>query len=168
MNDPSAPGSGRLLSRTELAALAEHRYFGAVTRGDLAAILDCFTDDAEIIIRHGDQPTRVLQASPTTGQPHISEFWKHLNANFEAAFTAFEHFVDEPAQRCAATFDVTLRPRPQSPYFERGTLRLYNCNFFWVRDGRIARMIVYYANPDTGGDAVGKPTGYPPAAAAVD
>jgi len=24
-------------------------------------------------------------------------------------------------------------------------------------------MIVYYANPDTGGDGPGKPTGYPPA-----
>ena len=30
-----------------------------------------------------------------------------------------------------------------------------------VRDGRIAKMIVYYANPDTGGDAPNKPTGYP-------
>ncbi|MBU6377457.1 MAG: nuclear transport factor 2 family protein [Gammaproteobacteria bacterium] len=164
MIETNFSGRGGLLSRTELADLAEHSYFGAVTRGDLAAILDCFTEDAEIVIRHGDQPTRVLRARAEPGVPHISEFWKHLNANFEAAFTGFEHFIDEPAQRCAATFDVTLRPRPQSPYLQRGTLRLKNCNFFWIRDGRIARMIVYYANPDTGGDPVGKPTGYPPQA----
>ena len=151
------------LDRDELAELAEQRYFGAVARGDLAAVLDCFTDDAEIIIRHGDQPTRTMRANPSPGVPHISEFWLHLNGNFDASFTDFEHFVDEPAQRCAATFNVTLRPKAGSPYVPRGTLTLYNCNFFWVRDGRIAKMIVYYANPDTGGDGPGKPTGYPPA-----
>jgi ketosteroid isomerase-like protein len=167
MNDVHAMPAfgGSLLSRSELADLAEHRYFGAVARADLSAVLDCFTNDAEIIIRHGDLPTRLMQARPAPGVPHLSEFWKHLNANFDAAFTGFEHFVDEAAQRCAATFDVTLRPKPDSPYAARGTLQLKNCNFFWVRDGRIARMIVYYANPDTGGDPAGKPTGYPPAAA---
>jgi len=45
----------------------------------------------------------------------------------------------------------------------RGTLTLKNCNFFEVEDGRIARMMVYYSNPDTGGDMAGKPTGFPPA-----
>lgn len=150
------------LSRDELVALAEHRYFGAVARADLDAVLTCFTDDAEVIIRHGDLPTRVMRARAEPGVPHISEFWKHLNANFDAAFTDFEHFADEPAQRCACVFDVTLRPKPNSPYVSRGTLQLKNCNYFWIRDGRIAKMIVYYANPDTGGDGPNKPTGYPP------
>ena len=149
------------LTHVQLAELAEHRYFGAVARGDLTAVLACFTDDAEVIIRHGDLPTRIMRARPTGDIPHISEFWRHLNGNFDASFTDFEHFVDESAQRCACTFEVTLRPKATSPYVARGTLRLHNCNFFWVRDGRIAKMIVYYANPDTGGDAPNKPTGYP-------
>ena len=88
-----------LLSRTELADLAEHRYFGAVARADLAAVLDCFTDDADVVIRHGDLPTRVMQARPAPGVPHISEFWRHLNANFDAAFTS-------PLQRAIDTATV--------------------------------------------------------------
>lgn len=150
------------MTRDELITLAEQGYFGAVARSDLRAVLECFTDDAEVIIRHGDLPTRVMHAQPLTGGAHISEFWRHLNGNFEASFTNFEHFADEHAQRCACTFDVTLRPKPASPYASHGTLQLHNCNFFWVRDGRIAKMIVYYANPDTGGGP-GKPTGYPAA-----
>jgi hypothetical protein len=91
----------------------------------------------------------------------MREFWSHLNANYDASFGQFDHVVDVEAQRCAATFVVTLAPKPGSAYAARGTLTLLNCNFFWLENGLIARMIVYYANPDTGGPAAGKPTGYP-------
>lgn len=153
------------LTRAYCIELVENRYFGNVRRERLADVLDCFTADAVIVIRHGDHPTRVMKASPGPGESHISEFWRHLNANYSACFEDFEHFIDLDAARCAATFRVTLAPKPGSAYAARGTLTLHNCNFFWLDDGRIARMVVYYANPDTGGPAEGKPTGYPPAAA---
>lgn len=149
------------LSRADCVALVEDRYFGNVTRERLADVVDCFTADAEILIRHGDNPTRVMKANPKPSETHISEFWKHLNANYRASFDDFEHFIDLDANRCAATFRVTLAPKPGSAYAPSGTLTLQNCNFFWLENGRIARMIVYYANPDTGGASAGKPTGYP-------
>lgn len=148
-------------TRAEFVELVEDRYFGNVSRERLAEVVDCFTPAAEILIRHGDAPTRVMKANPAPGEVHISEFWKHLNANYAAKFEDFEHFIDVDAARCAATFRVTLAPKPGSAYASRGTLTLLNCNFFWLENGRIARMIVYYANPETGGPAEGKPTGYP-------
>ena len=61
------------LTHAQLAELAEQRYFGAVARGDLAAVLACFTDDAEVIIRHGDLPTRIMRARPSDeiGRAHV-------------------------------------------------------------------------------------------------
>jgi ketosteroid isomerase-like protein len=150
-----------MLDRAQLIDLVENRYFGNVSREDVAAVAACFTADAEVVIRHGDAPTRVMKAAPRAGEQDMREFWRHLNANYHASFDRFEHFIDVEAQRCAATFVVTLAPKPGSAYAARGTLTLLNCNFFWLENGRIARMIVYYANPDTGGPAVGKPTGYP-------
>jgi hypothetical protein len=135
----------------------EDRYFGNVSRDRQAEVLDCFTADAEILIRHGDLPVRHLKARPEPGEPHLGDFWKHLNGNFAASFTAFEHFVDVAAQRCAATFTVTLTPRPGSAYAAQGVQTLQNCNFFWFRDERVRKMIVYYSNSAGQG-----PTGYPP------
>lgn len=149
------------LSRANYVALVEDRYFGNVARERLAAVVDCFTADAEIVIRHGDNPTRVMKANPRSGEAHISEFWKHLNANYQASFDHFQHVIDLDANRCAATFQVTLAPKPGSAYAASGTLTLENCNFFWLENGKIARMVVYYANPDSGGTSTAKPTGYP-------
>jgi hypothetical protein len=150
------------VTRNQIIDLVERRYFGSVTRGDVAATGACFTADAVITILHGDNPPRILQAAPDANEAHISEFWRHLCANYDARFDQFEHFIDESAARCAATFAVTLTPKPLSPHYSRGVLRLRNCNFFWLRNDLIEAMTVYYANPDTGGDALGKPTGYPP------
>lgn len=150
-----------MLTRAGLIELVEEHYFGNVTREDVEAVAACFTADAEIIIRHGDAPTRLMKATPGPGETDMREFWRHLNANYRATFERFEHIVDVEAQRCAATFVVTLAPKRGSAYAPRGALTLLNCNFFWLENGRIARMIVYYANPDTGGPSAGKPTGYP-------
>lgn len=151
------------LTRRELVELCEQRYFGGVARENLDAVLDCFTPDALVVIRHGDNPERRFHGQPAADQQHLSEFWKHVNGHFVAGFGDFAHYVDAEQQRIASTFVVTLTPKPGSPYVARGTLTLKNCNFFEVEDGRIARMMVYYSNPDTGGDMAGKPTGFPPA-----
>ncbi len=151
------------LTRTELVDLCENRYFGNVVRERLDAVLDCFSPDTLVVIRHGDNAERRFYGRPQGDALHISEFWKHLNANFDARFEDYEHVVDLEQQRIASTFLVTLAPKASSSYLSRGTLQLKNSNFFWVEDGRIARMLVYYSNPDTGGDPVGKPSGYPPA-----
>ena len=73
--------------------------------------------------------------------------------------------MDEANERCAATFLVTLTPKPDSAYRDAGVQRLRNCNFFRCRDGLIHEMTIYYSNPGTAGgaDAHGfpRPTGFP-------
>lgn len=150
-------------ARAAYVDLVENRYFGSVERGRIADIRACFTDDAVVTIRHGDNPVRVFKARPAAGEQPLEAFWEHICANFDPRFTEFEHVIDVEGGCCAATFLVTLVPKPASVYRPRGTLTLRNCNFFWLDGGRIARMIVYYSNPDSGGTDGAKPTGYPPA-----
>ena len=81
-------------------------------------------------------------------------------------FTEFVHYVDTGGERCAATFLVTLTPKPDSSYRDAGVQRLRNCNFFRCRDGLIHEMTIYYSNPGTAGDAEAhgaRPTGFPQA-----
>jgi hypothetical protein len=150
----------------EFVQLVEERYFGNVSRGRQAEVLACFTSDAEIVIRHGDLPVRILKGQPGPGESHLSDFWRHVNGNFQASFTEFQHFVDVANQRCAATFTVSLTPKPGSTYQALGRQTLHNCNFFWLRESLIERMVVYYSNPDAAAANIpqaNRPTGYPPA-----
>jgi len=144
--------------------LVERRYFGAVMAEDLTAVEGCFTPDAEIVIYHGDNPVRRFYGRPAPGQQPLRAFWAHLCGNYAAHFGQFRHVVDPAHGCCAATFVVTLTPKPHSPYLATGPLTLNNCNFFWCADGLIVRMIIYYANPTLGaqlGLASAGPTGFP-------
>lgn len=149
-------------ARATMVDLVENRYFGNVSRGAIAQVRACFTDDAIVTIRHGDFPVRMFKARPAAGEARLEEFWEHLCANYDARFTDFEHVLDPAGECCSATFTVSLTPKPDSQYRSSGTLRLDNCNFFWLENGRIARMIVYYSNSGSGGAGGAKPTGYPP------
>jgi hypothetical protein len=140
--------------------LVEEDYFGSVSREDVAAALACFTPDAKVTIYHGDAPERRFAMAPGDGESPLRDFYGHLLANYMPRFSGFCHFVDVPGERCAATFDVALAPKPGSAYLDAGTRRLKNCNFFRCRDGKICEMIIYYADP--GADA-GVPTGFPKA-----
>lgn len=144
--------------RSDYIRLVEETYFGNVSRADIPAVLACFTPDANVVIYHGDRDPRRYRAAAAGEGEHLSTWYAHLTGNFEPRFTEFHHYVDVEAQRCAATFLVTLTPRPGSPLAVHGIQRLRNCNFFDCRDGRIAAMTVYYANPAA---APAMPTGYP-------
>ena len=148
-------------SRDYYVNLVENDYFASVAREDIAAALRCFTPDAHVTIYHGDAPARRFAAAPKAGESPIREFYDHLLANYVPRFSGFLHFVDPPSERCAATFDVELSPKPDSPYLGAGKRHLKNCNFFQCRDGKIHDMIIYYADP---GANPGGPTGFPKAA----
>ena len=154
------------MTRDDYVDLVERRYFGSVTRADIPAVVDCFTEDAAVTIYHGDAAPRRFKAAPAAGETPLPRFFEHLLANYEAEFTEFVHYVDEGNERCAATFLVTLTPKPDSAYRDAGVQRLRNCNFFRCRDGLIHEMTIYYSNPSTAGgaDAHGsRPTGFPQA-----
>jgi hypothetical protein len=151
-------------TRDHYIKLVEKDYFGNVMAEDIVAVVACFTPDAEITIYHGDNPIRRFYGQPTTDQQPLRAFWDHLCGNYTAHFGNFTHIVDDAYECCAATFIVTLTPKPNSAYLATGTLTLNNCNYFWCRDGKIHRMTIYYANPTLGAklglNSVG-PTGFP-------
>ncbi len=152
------------LTRGAIIRLVETEYFGSVTRGDIPAVLACFTRDAEVKIYHGDNPVRHFSMSPRRGRSPLAHFYEHLTGHFHARFVDFQNFIDLPARRSAATFTVRLRPYRKSPHYASGSLVLNNCNFFEYRRGRIAQMTIYYANPTLGkklGQASVGPTGFP-------
>ena len=152
------------MTRDDYVALVEERYFGNVSREDIPAVVACFTADATVTIYHGDAEPRVFRARPGAGETPLPRFFEHLLANYAPRFTEFVHYVDEAGERCAATFLVTLTPKPGSAYGDAGVQSLRNCNFFRCRDGLIHEMTIYYSNPGTaaGVDAHGaRPTGFP-------
>ena len=135
----------------------ERRYFGNVSADDLQAVRDCFADDAEVLIRHGDNPERRYSPSPGPGQEPLGSFFEHLCGNYDCWFGHFRHTIDIDRQRAASRFVVRLTPKPGGLYADHPTQQLLNSNFFEFAGGRISFMLINYANaagPDT-------PTGYP-------
>ena len=144
--------------------LVEDNYFGNVMKEDIPAAVAAFTDDAQVVIYHGDNAVRRFYGNPTGNQLPLEAFYDHLLSNYDALFEGFEHTIDVESQRCAANFTVTLTPKPGSAYEEMGTLTLNNSNFFRCRDGKIYYMVIYYANPTLGaklGTQTASPTGFP-------
>lgn len=151
-------------ARADYIKLVEKDYFGNVMSGDLDAVVACFTPAAEITIFHGDNEIRRFFGKPAAGQQPLRAFWEHLCGNYDSHFGNFQHIVDDAHECCAATFIVTLKPKPNSAYLATGTLTLNNCNYFWCKDGKIDRMTIYYANPTLGaklGLTSTGPTGFP-------
>ena len=147
------------LERNDYIRLVEEDYFGNVVTGDLQKVLDCFTEDTAVTIRHGDNPPRLFSKNGAEGTGELQDFYKHLCGNFTPWFGDFDHYIDVPEQRCSCTFVVKLSPLPGSDYLDAGPQTLRNCNFFKYRDGKIEEMIIYYSNHESGLEQT--PTGYP-------
>ena len=145
-------------TRPAVIEFVEQTYFGNVQRQDIDAVMDCFNPEAEVFIRHGDNPLRHFSADPASGIDYLRDFYSHLCGNYEIQFDRFQHFVDLEAQRSACYFRVRLQPLPDGQYADAGLQELNNCNFFEYADGRIGHMIIYYSNTGSDRDA---PTGYP-------
>ena len=152
-----------MIDRDACIELIEQTYFGNVRRGDLDATMACFTPDARVIIRHGDNPERRFGVKPDTGETALRNFYAHLCGNYTTWFGAFHHTIDGNEDRAASRFTVRLSPKPDKLYADAGDQELLNCNFFEFRNGLISHMIIYYSNPAAGGrQQPGTPTGYPP------
>ncbi len=152
------------MDRETCIAFIEQTYFGNVEAGDIDAVMECFTEQAEVIIRHGDNPLRFFQVRPSGDATGLRDFYTHLCGNYAASFNDFEHFIDGTENRAACYFKVRLRPKPDGLYAEAGPQELLNCNFFEFEAGLINHMIIYYANPqsvEVDGRSAETPTGYP-------
>ena len=124
------------LDHADYPKLVEEAYFGAVMACDLEAILACFTDDAEVIIYHGDNPVREFRKTPGKGETDLREFYAHLCGNYHPHFEGFLHVVDTQQGRAASKFTVTLTPRDDGLYAGEEALTLNNSNFFLYRDDK--------------------------------
>ena len=152
------------LKRSEYVRLMRDTYFSAVVREDYDAVMACFTKDGHVTIYHGDNPIQRFYKTPKRGQQSFSTFYGHLFENYHVQFGDYHFVVDVQERTCAATFVPKLRPKRNSAYLDTGRLQLNNCNFFWYRRGKIAEMIIYYANPRLGrklGLAPKMPTAFP-------
>jgi ketosteroid isomerase-like protein len=118
------------LSRDALIDLAINRYFANVDAKNMAAVLDCFNDEALL----------TTQTSFTThaGKPAIERMFADLFGAWETlVHKDFTITVDEINGRIAASFEAVLTAADGS------ALSLFNTNFWRVRDGRFQEVHVY-------------------------
>ena len=100
------------MTRDDYVDLVERRYFDNVAQADIPAVVACFTADALVTIYHGDAAPRLFKAQAGADETPLPRFFEHLLANYDPQFTEFVHYVDTAGERCAATFLVTLTPKP--------------------------------------------------------
>jgi len=122
-------------TRAELVALVE-RYFAAVDRMDLAATLDCFTDDARVTIATYDTVYRGRDEE-------VRGMYSRLFARYASVWHGdFDH-VAQPPQRIASQFTVRNRSHDGQMTVK------HNCNFFRLRGQRFDDMVVYMSGDNS-------------------
>ncbi|NKB36715.1 MAG: hypothetical protein GKR93_06010 [Gammaproteobacteria bacterium] len=151
-------------TKEDYITLIEKNYFASVSSANIEKILECFSDDCLVTIRHGDNPLRLFRKNPENDEKPLVDFYQHLCGNFDAWFGDFGHYIDAENAKCASTFTVKLNPKSDSSYYPEGLQTLHNCNFFQYSDARITEMTIYYSNVEAGqksSQALKGATGYP-------
>ncbi len=118
------------LTRSELIELATRTYFGNVDAKNVDAALDCFHDGALFCIQ-----------TAFTRHAGKSEIGRMFN-DFFSAYDSIVHkdfncTVDEKNGRITASFEAVLTGADGS------VTRLFNTNFWRVRDGKFQEVYVY-------------------------
>jgi len=118
------------LGRAELIELATMRYFGSVDRKDIEAVLDCFHDGALLCVQ--------TEFTRHAGKDAIRKMFE----GFMGAYATIVHkdftcTVDEKNGRITASFEAVLTAEDGS------VTRLFNTNFWRIRDGKFQDVAVY-------------------------
>lgn len=124
------------LSRAELIDLAINRYFANVDAKNLDAALACFHDEALFCVQ-----TAFTRHS---GKAEIARMFEDFFGSYETIIHKdFTCTVDEKNGRIAASFEAVLTGH------DGNITRLFNTNFWRVRDGKFQEVYVYMsgANP---------------------
>ena len=124
------------LSRAELIELATQKYFSSVDAKDMDATLACFHDEALFCVQ-----TAFTRHS---GKAEIRRMFEDFFSGYaEIVHKDFTCTVDETNGRIAASFEAVLTGHDGS------VTRLFNTNFWRVRDGKFQEVYVYMsgANP---------------------
>ncbi len=120
------------LSRAELIELATISYFGSVDRKDMEAVLDCFHDEALLCVQ--------TEFTRHAGKATIRKMFE----GFMGAYASIVHkdfvcTVDEKNGRITASFEAVLTGDDGS------VTRLFNTNFWRIRDGKFQEVYVYFS-----------------------
>lgn len=118
------------LSRDELIDLATQKYLANVDAKNMDATLDCFHDEALFCVQ-----TAFTRHS---GKTEIKRMFEDFFGAYETiVHKDFTCTVDEKNGRIAASFEAVLTA-------EDGTVtRLFNTNFWRIRDGKFQEVYVY-------------------------
>jgi len=116
--------------------MVEEKYFASVRRRDVAATLDCFTEDAVFTI----QSAFTTHAGRDTGIRRMFEtFFRNYPSVIHRDFT---HVVDVEHECCATQFNAELVAAVGTK------LNMSNCNHFFFEDGKFKRVFVYMSGPN--------------------
>ncbi|MEO1901208.1 MAG: nuclear transport factor 2 family protein [Alcanivorax sp.] len=118
------------LNRQQLIDMATQSYFANVDKKDMDAVLANFHDDAVFTI-----PTDPIVHE---GKAGIRAMFENLFSGFEEVWHGdFECTADEESQSVSARFNVYLKTADGTE------VRLSNCNFWYVEDGKFSRVFVF-------------------------
>lgn len=118
------------LSRDELIELATQKYFANVDAKNMEATLDCFHDEALFCVQ--------TAFTRHAGKGEIKRMFEDFFGAYETiVHKDFTCTVDEKNGRIAASFEAVLTAEDGS------VTRLFNTNFWRVRDGRFQEVYVY-------------------------
>jgi ketosteroid isomerase-like protein len=120
------------LSRSELIDLAINRYFGNVDAKNMAAVLDCFNDEALFTV----QTAFTRHAGKAAIRRMFEDFFGAWTTIVHKDFTCT---VDEKNGRITACFEALLTAEDGSQ------VQFFNTNFWRIRDGRFQEVYVYFS-----------------------
>lgn len=120
------------LSRPELIDLAINRYFGNVDAKNMAAVLDCFNDEALFTV----QTAFTRHAGKAAIQRMFEDFFGAWKTIVHKDFTCT---VDDKNGRITACFEAVLTAEDGSQ------VQFFNTNFWRIRDGRFQEVYVYFS-----------------------
>jgi ketosteroid isomerase-like protein len=111
------------------------RYFNFVDTYDLDGVLSCFTEDAVVTIQSA-------HAMHTGRDTEIRAMYEELFATYATHMrhVHFRHVADPDNGRIASQFSVELTDTGDT------SVRLTNCNFWYLEGGRFKRMYVYMSD----------------------
>jgi conserved hypothetical protein, steroid delta-isomerase-related len=127
--------------RAETLALLT-RYYDAFAEHDHQAMLDCLTEDVE---------HRINQGPVEHGKEAFAAFMEAMDTAYEEVLTDMVLFANDAGTHGAAEFRVLGRYLKTAEGYPEAKGQRYNLPagaFFDIRDGKIARVSVYYNAED--------------------
>ncbi len=111
------------------------RYFDAVDKLDLEAVLSLFNEDAVVTI----QSAHAVHEGRDDG---LRTMYEELFATYRTHMrhVHFRHVADPENNRIASQFEVELTDGDGNETF------LTNCNFFYLENGRFSRVYIYMSD----------------------